>query len=130
MWSWNLPDPIELALQQADAVIFLVSQPALESDEVYRELARAIELEKTIVPLRLDQAPLFGWFKEKLGAIQHIELDTHDPAEKWWSRLLAALRRARRARPCKEAPKQAMEEPPSSPAPEKLRKQRPAARTR
>jgi len=123
-------EAIELALQQADAVIFLVSQPALESDEVYRELARAIELGKTIVPLRLDQAPLFGWFKEKLGAIQHIEVDAHDPAEKWWGRLLAALRRARRAAPCKEAPKQAIEEPPSSTAPEKLRKRRPASRTR
>jgi len=123
-------EAIELALQQADAVIFLVSQPALESDEVYRELARTIELGKTIVPLRLDQAPLFGWFKEKLGAIQHIEVDAHDPAEKWWGRLLAALRRARRAAPCKEAPKQAIEEPPSSTAPEKLRKRRPASRTR
>jgi hypothetical protein len=123
-------EAIELALRQADAVIFLVSQPALESDEVYRELARAIDLGKTIVPLRLDQAPLFGWFKEKLGAIQHIEVDARDPAEKWWGRLLAALRRARRAPPCKETPKQAMAEPPPSTAPEKLRKRRPASRTR
>jgi hypothetical protein len=95
-------EAIEQALQQADAVIFLISQPALESDEVYRELARAVELGKAIVPLRLDPAPLFGWFKEKLGAIQHIEYDANDPAEKWWGRLLAALRRARRATPQQE----------------------------
>jgi hypothetical protein len=103
-------EAIEQALQQADAVIFLVSQRALESDEVYRELARAIELGKAIVPLRLDQVPLYGWFKEKLGALQHIEYDAHDPDEKWWNRLLAALRRARR-KPIPEAPPEPAKEP-------------------
>jgi hypothetical protein len=119
-------DAIEQALQQADAVIFLVSQPALESDEIYRELARAIEMEKTIVPLRLDPAPLFGWFKEKLGAIQHIEYDAHDPAEKWWVRLLAALRRARRVPSSQKAPDKAKDEPTEPLPPETRRKRRPS----
>jgi hypothetical protein len=117
-------EEIEQALQQADAVIFLISQPALESDEVYRELARAIELGKAIVPLRLDAAPLYGWFKEKLGAIQHIEYDTHDPAEKWWGQLLAALRRARRVTFREEAPVKGKEEPTEALPPETRRKRR------
>jgi hypothetical protein len=117
-------EEIEQALQQADTVIFLISQPALESDEVYRELARAIELGKTIVPLRLDQAPLYGWFKEKLGAIQHIEYDTHDPAEKWWGKLLAALRHARRMPHRKEEPAKAEPEPPEPSPPQTRRKRR------
>ncbi len=121
-------EEIEQALQQADAVVFLISQPALESDEVYRELARAIELGKAIVPLRLDAAPLYGWFKEKLGAIQHIEYDTLDPAEKWWGRLLGALRRARRALPLKEAPVKAQQEPPEPLSPEIPRRRRSPAR--
>ena len=103
-------EAIEQALQQADAVIFLVSQRALESDEVYRELARAVELGKAIVPLRLDQAPMYGWFKEKLGALQHIDYDAHDPGEKWWNRLLTALRRARR-KPILAAPPEPAQEP-------------------
>jgi hypothetical protein len=87
---------IEGALQRADAVVFLLSQQALESDEVYRELKRAKELEKPIVPLRLDQAALFGWYKETLGAIQHIDYDAKDADGRWWRDLLAALRRTRR----------------------------------
>ena len=90
-------DAIEQALQQSDAVIFLISKVALESDEVYRELARAVELGKAIVPLRLDAAPLFGWFKDKLGTLQHTESDSNEAAADWWKRLLAALRQARRA---------------------------------
>ena len=116
-------EEIEQALQQADAVIFLISQPALESDEVYRELARAIELEKSIVPLRLDQAPLYGWFREKLGAIQHIEYDAHDTAEKWWGKLLAALRRARRVPRRKEEPVKA-EPAPTEPSPPQTHRKR------
>jgi hypothetical protein len=123
-------EAIEQALQQAEAVIFLISQPALESDEVYRELARAVELGKTIVPLRLDPAPLFGWFKEKLGAIQHIEYDAHDPAEKWWGQLLAALRRARRAPSRQEAPATATVEPPPPLTPPANRKRRSAVQAR
>jgi hypothetical protein len=123
-------EAIEQALQQADAVIFLVSQPALESDEVYLELARAVELGKAIVPLRLDQAPLYGWFKEKLGAIQHIEYDPHDPAEEWWSRLLAALRRARRVPPTQAAPVKATEEAPQLRPPTATRSRRSPPRTR
>ncbi len=123
-------EAIEQALQQADAVIFLISQPALESDEVYRELARAIELGKAIVPLRLDAAPLFGWFKEKLGAIQHIEYDANDPAEKWWGRLLAALRRSRRAAPQLEAPDRKAPETPVPLPPAVNRKRRSAVQAR
>jgi hypothetical protein len=123
-------EAIEQALQQADTVIFLVSQPALESDEVYRELARAVELGKAIVPLRLDPAPLFGWFKEKLGAIQHIEYDANDPTEKWWGRLLAALRRARRTPSIQEAPAQAVEEAPRPVRSTAIRKRRSAVQAR
>jgi len=90
-------EEVDKAIQQADAVIFLLSKPALESDEVYRELTRAVELGKAIVPLRLDKSPLYGWFKQILGRLQHIEYDDQDTMFKWWSPLLAALRRIRRA---------------------------------
>ena len=88
---------IEQALQECDAVVFLISQAALQSDEVYKELARALELGKTIVPLRLDEAPLYGWFNDKLGALQHIACDAKDATQAWWPRLAQALRQARRA---------------------------------
>lgn len=101
-------------------MVFLISQPALESDEVYRELVRAIELGKAIVPLRLVQAPLYGWFKEKLGAIQHIEYDAQDPDEKWWGKLQAALRHSRRVSHRQDEPVKAEPEP----SPPKTRRKR------
>lgn len=88
-------EEIERALQTADTMIFLLSKSALESDEVYRELARSVELGKSILPIRLDQAPLHGWYKEHLGAIQHIDYDPRDASREWWKRLQDALRRAR-----------------------------------
>ena len=88
---------IEQALQECDAVVFMISQAALQSDEVYKELARALELGKPIVPLRLDEAPLFGWFNDKLGALQHIAFDAKDKAQGWWGPLVHALRQARKA---------------------------------
>lgn len=88
---------IEQALQDCDAVVFMISQAALQSDEVYKELVRALELGKPIVPLRLDEAPLYGWFNDKLGALQHIAYDPKDAAQAWWPRLARALRQARRA---------------------------------
>lgn len=88
---------IEQALQECDVVVFMISQAALQSDEVYKELARALELGKPIVPLRLDEAPLFGWFNDKLGALQHIAFDAKDKAQGWWRPLVHALRQARKA---------------------------------
>jgi hypothetical protein len=89
-------DSIELGLNEADVVIFLISQRALESDEVYKELARAIELGKPIIPLRVDDTPLFGWYKEKLGSLQHIEIEATDESAKWWDLLADALHDVRR----------------------------------
>lgn len=88
---------IEQALVECDAVVFLISKASLESDEVYKELARAVDLGKSIVPLRLDDSALYGWFNEKLGALQHIAFDAKDKARPWWPRLVAALRQARKA---------------------------------
>lgn len=59
----------EQALVECDAVVFLISKASLESDEVYKELARAVDLGKAIVPLRLDDSALYGWFNDKLGAV-------------------------------------------------------------
>jgi len=88
---------IEQALVECDAVVFLISKASLESDEVYKELARAVDLGKAIVPLRLDDSALYGWFNDKLGALQHITFDADDKAQPWWPRLVAALRQARKA---------------------------------
>jgi hypothetical protein len=89
-------DEIEQGLKQCDALVFLLSQASLASDEVKKELAAGIEMGKTILPLRLDQAPLLGWFKDRLGAIQQVDYGAEEDV--WWKRLLAALRLARRTR--------------------------------
>ena len=49
------------------------------------------------MPLRLDDSALYGWFNDKLGALQHIAFDAADKAQPWWPRLVAALRQARKA---------------------------------
>ena len=87
-------DEIETALIAADCVLFLLSGTALQSDEVYRELARAVTLGKPIVPLRLDATPLTGWYQEQLGGINHIDYRTDDDA--WWGKLSVALQTLRR----------------------------------
>lgn len=98
-------DEIENGLKQCDALLFLLSQASLASDEVKKELAAGIEMGKTILPLRLDQAPLVDWFKDRLGAIQQVDYGAGDGEEEvWWKRLLAALRLARRTRLQKALP--------------------------
>ena len=88
---------IEKGLQQSNAMILLLSQSALESDEVYREIARALELGKPIIPITVGAVELFGWYKDKLGSIQHIAYAEADP-DHWYKPLLDALRRERRSR--------------------------------
>jgi len=105
-------EEIEQALQQADAVIFLISQPRWNQDEVYRELARAIELGKAIVPLRLDQAPLYGVVQGEARKRSSTSSTTRTTLPKNVGQLLAALRHARRMPHRKEEPAKAEPEPP------------------
>lgn len=86
---------IESALSACDAVIFILSELALESDEIYKELYRAVELDKPIIPLSIDKPPLYGWYKEKLGTIQHIDYDAKKKG--WEQSLVAALCAARKS---------------------------------
>lgn len=88
---------IETGLTRADAMILLLSPSALESDEIYKEVARALELGKPIVPVCLGPIELHGWYKEKLGGVQQI---THsDESDRtWFDKLLNALRQRRRSR--------------------------------
>ena len=87
---------IETGLSRADAVILLLSPSALQSDEIYKEVARALELEKPIIPVCLGPIELHGWYKEKLGGVQQIAHD--DPAGgEWFTQLLTALRHRRRS---------------------------------
>jgi hypothetical protein len=88
---------IEKGLADAAAMILLLSKSALESDEIYKEVARALELGKPIIPLSLEPVDLHGWYKDKLGAIQHIEMPPDAADGEWYGRLLAALRQARRS---------------------------------
>jgi hypothetical protein len=88
---------IEKGLNESVAMILLLSKSALESDEIYKEVARAVELGKSIIPLSVEAVELHGWYKEKLGAIQHIEIPADAGDGEWYSRLLAALRQARRS---------------------------------
>jgi hypothetical protein len=88
---------IEKGLTDAAAVILLLSKPALESDEIYKEVARALELGKPIIPLSVEPVDLHGWYKDKLGAIQHIEMPPDGADGEWYGRLRAALRHARRS---------------------------------
>ena len=62
---------IEQALVECDAVVFLISKTSLESDEVYKEPARAIDLGKAIVSLRLDDSTLYGWFNDGRRVAAH-----------------------------------------------------------
>ncbi len=86
---------IEQAIENCDAMILVLSRASVDSDEVYKELARALELGKPVIPVTLGEVELHGWFKEKLDGIQHIECS--DTQETWYPRLIDALRMARRA---------------------------------
>jgi hypothetical protein len=89
---------IEKALSGADAMVLLLSAAALQSDEIYKEVSRAVELEKPIVPVCLGSVALHGWYKEQLGGVQQIAYpdDASDPA--CLQKLLSALRQLRRSR--------------------------------
>ena len=88
---------IEKALIESAAMVLLLTKSALESDEIYKEIARAVELDKPVIPLLIEPVELHGWYKDKLGAIQQIEMPADAADGEWYARLLAALRRARRA---------------------------------
>lgn len=88
---------VDKALQQSDAVILLLSKSVLESDEIYRELTRAIGLGKPIIPISLEPVELHGWYKEKLGSIQHIIRTGTGEDHAWYPPLTRALRNARKA---------------------------------
>jgi hypothetical protein len=87
---------IDKGLTESTAMILLLSKSALESDEIYKEVARAVELNRPIIPVTVEPVELHGWYKEKLGAIQYIEMPEGDAGGEWYTRLLAALRRTRR----------------------------------
>lgn len=87
---------IDKGLNESTAMILLLSKLALESDEIYKEVARAVELGRPIIPLMVEPVELHGWYKDKIGAIQHIEIPEGDAGGEWYQRLLAALRRTRR----------------------------------
>ena len=87
-------DEIARAIEGCDAMVFLMSAAALESDEVYQELAMARSLGRPIIPLQLGEVRLIGWHKAELGPIQAIR---HDPADRqghWLSALVDAVRAA------------------------------------
>jgi hypothetical protein len=87
---------IEKALIESAAMILLLAKSTLESDEVYKEIARAVELGKPIIPLTVEPVVMHGWYKEKLGAFQQIDVPTDGTNGEWYGRLVAALRHARR----------------------------------
>lgn len=87
-------DEIARAIEGCDAMVFLMSATALESDEVYKELAMARRLARPIIPLQIGDVRLIGWHKAELGPIQAIR---HDPADRqghWLSALVDAVRAA------------------------------------
>lgn len=89
---------IDTAQQQSDAVILLLSKAALDSDEIYVEVARAVELGKPIIPLVIGTVELHGWYKEKLGGIQQISCSEKQIDAEAYGRIVAALKQTRRSR--------------------------------
>ena len=94
---------VDEGLVRADAMILLLSKSALESDEIYKEVARALELGKPIFPLCLGPVELHGWYRDKLGDLQQI-FCSDDPGQEWYPKLLNALRHERRLRHPKAPP--------------------------
>lgn len=85
---------IEHAIEACHALVFLMSAAALESDEVYKELALATTLGRPIIPLQLEAVKLIGWHKAELGPIQTVFYAADDPARKWLAEVIAAVRKA------------------------------------
>ncbi|MCB1956746.1 MAG: TIR domain-containing protein [Rhodocyclaceae bacterium] len=87
-------DAIAQAIQDCDALVFLMSASALESDEVYKELAMASQLGRPIIPLQLGEVHLIGWHKAELGQLQIVFHDAADEARQWLGDLIAGVRKA------------------------------------
>jgi hypothetical protein len=89
-------DEIDKGLLQSDAVVVLLSASALESDEIYKEIARALELGRPIVPVTLGSVALHGWYKDKLGGVQQVAYQAESSDDVWFDRLVSGLRHCRR----------------------------------
>ena len=89
-------DEIDRGLTQSDAVVVLLSASALESDEIYKEIARALELDRPIIPITLGAITLHGWYKDKLGGVQQIAYPADSSSGAWFEQLVSGLRHCRR----------------------------------
>ena len=61
------------AIRAAKVVVFLQSEDAVASKEIPKEIGLAFDSDKTIIPFRIDQAPLQGDLEYDLYGIEYID---------------------------------------------------------
>jgi predicted ATPase/Tfp pilus assembly protein PilF len=71
------------AIEECKVVLLTLTECAIASDNIVREVALALECGKHIFPLYLDPVKLPNSLRYPLAGIQHIELFHGDPQEKF-----------------------------------------------
>lgn len=61
------------AIRAAKVVVFLQSESAVESKEIPKEIGMAFDWDKTIIPFKLDSAPLHGDLEYDLYGVEYID---------------------------------------------------------
>lgn len=61
------------AIRSAKVIVFLQSEDAVASKEIPKEIGLAFDSDKTIIPFRIDQAPLQGDLEYDLYGIEYID---------------------------------------------------------
>ncbi len=77
-------------IQSCDGVVFLSSEQSHASEQTEKEIGIADELNKPIVPVRLDETDLPNQFRYHLAHLQWIDINT-PPTERDYERIARAI---------------------------------------
>lgn len=69
LYKAEIPD----AIDTAKVVVFMQSKNSIESREVPKKIGIAFDMEKTIIPFRLDETPLKAELRYDLYGIEYID---------------------------------------------------------
>lgn len=75
-------DIIIKAINDADIVLFMVSQASMESKYAKMEVNYAYNIGKKVIPIIIDGGELSGWFLFKFGAVDYIDIRNQRQIEK------------------------------------------------
>lgn len=84
----NYKEVIVNAIEIAKVVLFFSSANSNASDNVYREISRAVKSRKTIIPIMLDDAPYAKSISYDISDINQIE---YDNTEEFSNKLITSL---------------------------------------